>query len=49
LAEGVWASLEEIASMWKLDKRIEPQEEDHSHAQWLRAVERSRSWANPES
>ena len=49
LAEGVWANLEEIALMWKLDKRFEPQEEDHSHAQWLRAVERSRSWASPES
>jgi glycerol kinase len=49
LAEGVWANLGEIASMWKLDKRFEPQEEDQSHAQWLRAVERSRSWASPES
>jgi glycerol kinase len=49
LAEGVWANLDEIASMWKLDKRFEPQEEDQSHAQWLRAVERSRSWASPES
>jgi glycerol kinase len=49
LAEGVWANLEDIAAMWKLDQRFEPQEEDHSHAQWLRAVERSRSWASPES
>jgi glycerol kinase len=49
LAEGVWANLDEIASMWKLDKRFEPQEKDQSHAQWLRAVERSRSWASPES
>ena len=49
LAEGVWANLDEIASMWKLDKRFEPQQEDQSHAQWLRAVERSRSWASPES
>ena len=49
LAEGVWANLDEIASMWKLDQRFEPQQEDPSHAQWLRAVERSRSWASPES
>jgi len=49
LAEGVWANLDEIGSMWALDKRFEPQEEDHSHAQWLRAVERSRSWASPDS
>jgi glycerol kinase len=49
LAEGVWANLDEISSMWALDKRFEPQETDNSHAQWLRAVERSRSWASPES
>jgi glycerol kinase len=49
LAEGVWANLDEIAAMWTLDKRFEPQESDLSHAQWLRAVERSRSWASPES
>ena len=41
--------IDEIASMWKLDQRFEPQQEDPSHAQWLRAVERSRSWASPES
>jgi glycerol kinase len=49
LAEGVWANLDEIAAMWKLDKQFEPQEKDQFHAQWLRAVERSRSWASPES
>jgi len=46
LAEGVWASTDEIASMWSLDKRFEPQAESGSHAQWLRAVERSRHWAD---
>jgi len=46
LAEGVWASTDEIASMWSLDKRFEPQTESGSHAQWLRAVERSRHWAD---
>jgi glycerol kinase len=49
LAEGVWANLDEIASMWTLDKRFEPAIPDGSHVQWLRAVERSRSWASPES
>ncbi len=49
LAEGVWANLDEIASMWTLDKRFEPGIPDGSHVQWLRAVERSRSWASPES
>lgn len=44
LAEGVWGSIEEIASMWQLDKKFMPAEKDGSHAQWLRAVERSRNW-----
>jgi glycerol kinase len=45
LAEGVWSSTEEIASMWQLDKRFEPEARDDSHNQWIRAVERSRDWA----
>lgn len=44
LAEGVWGSIEEIATMWQLDKKFMPAEKDGSHAQWLRAVERSRNW-----
>jgi glycerol kinase len=48
LAEGVWANLEEIGSMWTLDRRFEPSVPDASHATWLRAVERSRHWATPE-
>lgn len=44
LAENVWGSLDEIAQMWQLDKRFEPMASDQSHAQWLRAVERSRNW-----
>lgn len=46
LAEGVWASTDEIASMWSLDQRFEPMAESGHHAQWLRAVERSRHWAD---
>jgi glycerol kinase len=47
LAEGVWSSLQEIADMWTLDHRFEPQLSDDTHAQWLRAVDRSREWAQP--
>lgn len=46
LAEGVWASTNEIASMWALDKRFEPAQPSGEHDQWLRAVERSRQWAD---
>jgi glycerol kinase len=49
VAEGVWASPEEVASRWTLDRRFEPlltpDEADVGHARWLRAVERSRGWA----
>jgi glycerol kinase len=46
LAEGVWASTDEISSMWTLDRRFEPEEQSGQHGQWLRAVERSRHWAD---
>ena len=46
LAEGVWGSLDDIASMWTLDRRFEPNQPSGDHAQWLRAVERSRGWAD---
>jgi glycerol kinase len=48
LAEGVWANLDEIGSMWTLDRRFEPSTPDASHNTWLRAVERSRHWATPD-
>jgi glycerol kinase len=48
-AEGVWGSLDELAETWRADARVEPQAEvdqaDRLHAGWLRAVDRSRSWA----
>jgi glycerol kinase len=50
LAEGVWPSLESLAARWHLDAEFEPAGEDARamadalHAQWLRAVERSRGW-----
>jgi glycerol kinase len=45
LAEGVWSSIDEVSQMWQLDQRFEPAGESGDHATWLRAVERSRHWA----
>ena len=44
LAEGVWGNVAELNEMWTLDQRFTPQEPSGQHAQWLRAVERSRHW-----
>jgi glycerol kinase len=50
LAEGVWPDLEAIQATWQLDATFEPEADrttaDALHAQWLRAVERSRDWAD---
>ncbi len=49
LAEGVWPDLDAIQATWQLDATFEPDPDrtftDLAHGQWLRAVERSRSWA----
>ena len=49
LAEGVWASTDEIADRWQLDLRCTPAapaaEVDARHERWLGAVDRSRGWA----
>ncbi|HYF46930.1 MAG TPA: glycerol kinase, partial [Acidimicrobiales bacterium] len=49
LAEGVWSSLDDVTGAWHLDAQFEPAtdraEADAKHAMWLRAVERSRGWA----
>jgi glycerol kinase len=49
LAEGVWGSLDEVATNWALDVEVQPSAErsdaDASYDRWLRAVERSRAWA----
>jgi glycerol kinase len=49
LAEGVWGSLDELASLWRLDvehvPRVDRELADLAYAGWLRAVERSRDWA----
>jgi glycerol kinase len=49
LAEGVWADLDEVGARWELEAEFTPATDrtaaDAFHAQWLRAVERSRNWA----
>ena len=47
LAEGVWGSTDDIAARWALDRRFSPDDSrrDESYSQWLRAVERTRGWA----
>jgi glycerol kinase len=49
LAEGVWPSLDAIASTWQLDAEFHPvaarSAGDEAHGTWLRAVERARAWA----
>jgi glycerol kinase len=48
LAEGVWPDLDAIQATWQLEATFEPEPDrtftDLAHAQWLRAVERSRGW-----
>ena len=49
LGIGFWQSQAELTSLWKLEKRFEPQmsreEAGRRRARWSQAVERSRSWA----
>ncbi len=51
LAEGVWPDLASIEASWQLDATFTPLADraaaDATHAQWLRAVDRSRNWAAP--
>ena len=48
LAEGVWSSLDELATHWHLDAEftpaVPPGAADAKYAQWQRAVERARNW-----
>jgi glycerol kinase len=48
LAEGVWDSLDDLRARWQLDIEVQPQLDpalaDALHAQWRRAVDRSRGW-----
>ena len=51
LAEGVWSDVGQVTEAWQLDVTVEPSEDrsgaEALHDQWLRAVERSRGWAQP--
>jgi glycerol kinase len=51
LAEGVWGSQAELASLWRHDAAFVPaltrEEADQRHHGWSRAVDRSRGWARP--
>jgi glycerol kinase len=50
LAEGVWDSTDAIGEAWDLETEFTPADDrtfpDLFHAQWLRAVERSRNWVD---
>jgi glycerol kinase len=49
LAVGFWSGVQEISSMWAVDRRFEPamsgDQRQARLSQWRRAVERSRHWA----
>ncbi len=49
LATGFWASQDEIAKQWQLEREFEPamsaDQREALYAGWQRAVERSRAWA----
>jgi glycerol kinase len=49
IGAGVWSSLEEVASLWQLERRFEPRisadERATRHARWRKAVERAKGWA----
>jgi glycerol kinase len=50
LAEGLWGSLDELASSWRAETTKEPVADpalaDALYESWRRGVERSRSWAS---
>jgi glycerol kinase len=54
LAEGIWPSLDAISARWRTERLFEPSPSDSIerttadllHRSWLRAVERSRDWAD---
>jgi glycerol kinase len=52
LAEGVWGTPDEVASIWALQSQFDPRAgsagADSAYAGWRRAVERSLGWAHGE-
>jgi glycerol kinase len=53
LGVGLWRGLEEVSSRWRCSRRYEPrmsaEQRDSLYGDWLRAVERSKGWARPET
>jgi len=53
VAEGVWASVDDLESIWTLEAQFEARvsalSADRAYDGWLRAVERSLGWAAPGS
>ncbi len=49
LATGVWASADEVAGQWRVDREFTPQmsadQREALYAGWHKAVERARGWA----
>ncbi len=51
LAAGIWSGTDELARQWSADRTFDPTNParaEDGYQQWLRAVERSLGWANPE-
>jgi glycerol kinase len=49
LATGVWASTDELATTWRLDRRFDPvpgARDSGAHARWRLAVERAKGWGD---
>ena len=51
LGAGIWSTVDEVNQRWAADARVEPAADadsvDADYAQWTRAVQRSRGWAQP--
>ena len=50
LGAEIWSDLSEVSQHWQADAQVEPSEDSSeanaAYAQWLRAVDRSRSWVS---
>ena len=49
LGTGVWASTDELAATWSLDRRFEPEEgrrDDGRHDRWRDALTRAGKWTH---
>ena len=47
LATGAGSSRDELAAIWRLDRRFEPgPRRDADYARWRRAVDRVKGWAS---